>query len=44
MMTLLILAAFIVIAGGVLASLRRVQPDPIRVRIRDRHPSYRYRR
>ncbi len=44
MMTLILLAAFIVIAGGVLVSLRRVQPDPVRVRIRDRHPSHRYRR
>ncbi|ACL26086.1 MULTISPECIES: hypothetical protein [Chloroflexus] len=36
MMTLILLAAMIVIAGGVWLSLRQVQPEAIRVRVRDR--------
>ncbi|MGQ9612990.1 MAG: hypothetical protein ACUVSL_08015 [Chloroflexus sp.] len=44
MTTLLLLAVFVLIVGGLLVSLRRVQPDPVRVRIRDRYPSHRPRR
>ncbi len=44
MITLLLLAAFALIAGGLFISLRRVQPELIRVRIRDRYPSRRLRR
>lgn len=37
MITLILLAALVLIAGGLLVSLRRVQPEPIRVRVRDRY-------
>ncbi|WP_322494686.1 hypothetical protein [Chloroflexus sp.] len=44
MTTLILLAAFILIAGGLFIPLRRVQPEPIRVRIRDRYQPRRMRR
>ncbi|WP_298816887.1 hypothetical protein [Chloroflexus sp.] len=44
MTTLVLLAAIIIIAGGLFISLRRVQPEFIRVRIRDRCQSRRFRR
>lgn len=44
MTTLILLAAFILIAGGLFISLRRVQPEPVRVRVRDRDLPRRLRR
>ncbi|MCS6888626.1 hypothetical protein [Chloroflexus sp.] len=37
MTTLILLAVFALVAGGLFISLRRVQPEPIRVRVRDRY-------
>ncbi len=44
MFTLILLAVCIVIAGGLFVSLRRVQPEFIRVRVCDRQQLRRWRR